>query len=75
MDKSDLISILSSMKIPRDSYSIGFISNESLCLIYEGMLWRIFYSERGQRTEEKFYASEEDACKEFLARLKHMLGY
>lgn len=75
MDRTDLINILSLMNIPKDSYSINNISNESLCLIYEGMLWKIFYSERGLRTEERYYGSEEAACKDFLERLKYMLGH
>lgn len=75
MDNIDLVNILSSMSVPKDSYSIDEISNESLCLNYEGMIWKIFYSERGQRTEECFYASEEEACKAFLLRHKKMLGY
>jgi len=74
VDKKLLIKTLSSMDIPADSYSIDDISNESLCLIYERLLWKIFYSERGHRTDERCYADEESACKAFLARLKHMLG-
>lgn len=74
MDKNLLINVLSSMDVPEDSYSIDDISHESLCLIYEGLLWKIFYSERGQRTDERCYADEDSACKAFLARLKHMLG-
>lgn len=50
MDKKLLIKTLSSMDIPAGSYSIEYISNESLCLIYEGLLWKIFYSERSHPT-------------------------
>ena len=74
MVKSDLITKLSTMNIPRDSYSIDEISNKSLCLIYENMIWKIFYSERGQRTEEHYYSNENDACQAFLQRLTHILG-
>lgn len=62
------------MNIPKDSYSIDDVSNESLCLIYEGVVWKIFYSERGMRNEERFYLTEEDACDAFLFRLTKMLG-
>ncbi|QGY33312.1 hypothetical protein CUN67_29550 (plasmid) [Pantoea cypripedii] len=62
------------MNIPKDSYTIDEISNESLCFIYENMMWKIFYSERGQRTEERYYSNEDDACQAFLQRLTHMLG-
>ncbi|MBS9439907.1 hypothetical protein EAE91_22995 [Photorhabdus noenieputensis] len=74
MDKNSLIRTLSSMKIPKDSYSIDSIENESLCLIKDGILWSVFYSERGQRSGEEHFNQEEAACKAFLQRLKKMLG-
>ncbi|CAI1254449.1 hypothetical protein [Serratia ficaria] len=74
MDKIDLVKKLASMNIPADSYSIGDIENEALCLLNKSGTWSIFYSERGQRTEEKFYDNENEACQAFLKRLTHMLG-
>ena len=71
---SELISKLQGMNIPGDSYSIDEISNESLCLICENEIWKIFYSERGQRTEEERHSNENDACQAFFLRLTHMLG-
>lgn len=72
--RSELISKLQGMNISRDSYAIDEISNESLCLICENTIWKIFYSERGQRTEEEWHANEIDACQAFLLRLTHVLG-
>ncbi|WP_445493706.1 hypothetical protein [Photorhabdus sp. SF281] len=62
------------MKIPKDSYSIDSIENESLCLIKDGILWSVFYSERGQQSGEEHFNQEEAACEAFLQRLKKMLG-
>ena len=74
MNKHELVRVLESTDFPKDSCSIDEVSDESLCLIHEGKTWRIFYSERGQRTEERSYPDEAEACSEFFERLKHMLG-
>ena len=58
------------MDIPRDSYSLGSDSNESLCLVCEGELWSVYYSEKGTRTGEKKFYSENEACNFFLKRIK-----
>jgi hypothetical protein len=71
--KNELIRELSEMRIPHDSYSIDFEKNESICLMNDGMLWVVFYSERGQKTEPKYFVDEEEACDNFFSRLKVML--
>lgn len=73
MAKNELINLLISMNLPHGSYSIGFDKNESLCLIYDGALWVVFYSERGQKTEPVYFTEEEEACDALLLRLKKML--
>lgn len=59
------------LNISKDLYSIlqGGNPNEKLCLVYEDV-WKIYYSERGKRTGEKLYLSEEEACEDFLSKLK-----
>lgn len=51
MDRVELQNELYKLNIPRDSYSIDDIEDEALCLILDGGLWRVFYSEHGKRTE------------------------
>ena len=70
----ELLTKLRQMNTPHESYSIGEISNESLCFICENTIWEIFYSERGHRIEERCYSDENDACLAFLERLTRMLG-
>lgn len=73
MTKNELTNLLIDMNLPKSSYSIDCDKNESLCFIYDGFLWVIFYSERGQKTEPEYFSDEEVACEAFLFRLKHML--
>lgn len=73
MVKNELINSLISMNLPKGSYSIDSDKNESLCLTYDGFLWVVFYSERGQKTEPEYFSDEEKACDAFLLRLKNML--
>ncbi|WP_335246746.1 hypothetical protein [Enterobacter asburiae] len=69
MDRVELQNELYKLNIPRDSYSIDGIADEALCLILDGGLWRVFYSEHGKRTEVECFATESDACQSFLARI------
>jgi hypothetical protein len=57
------------LKIPRDSYSIDSVEDEALCLILDGGLWCVFYSEHGKRTEVEYFATENDACQSFFTRI------
>lgn len=69
MDRVELQNELYKLNIPRDSYSIDDIEDEALCLILDGGLWRVFYSEHGKRTEVECFATESDACQSFLTRI------
>ena len=56
---------------PESLYSIleGGTPSEKLCLVHEDE-WRIYYSERGGRTGERAYPTEDEACEVFLRMLK-----
>ncbi|EME8862097.1 hypothetical protein WAA39_000025 [Enterobacter mori] len=69
MDRVELQNELYKLNIPRDSYSIDGVEDEALCLILDGGLWRVFYSEHGKRTEVEYFANESDACQSFLTRI------
>lgn len=69
MDRVELQSELNKLNIHRNSYSIDGVKDETLCLILDGGLWCVFYSEHGKRTEVEFFATESDACQSFLARI------
>lgn len=70
MDRVKLKSTLSTLKIPKDSYSIDNVEDDSLCLVFDGFIWRVFYSERGHRIEPEYFSDEEAACEAFLLRIK-----
>ena len=74
MNCLELCHQLNALNAPADSYAIGGIRDEALCLIEEGGVWRIFFSERSLRTEEQQFDREDVACEVFLQRLKRMLG-
>ena len=74
MDRRELAEQLKTIQAPADSYAIGEINDEALCLVEENGGWSVFYSERGLRTEEQRFSDENSACGAFLQRLKHMLG-
>jgi len=70
VDEEELTKNLNKLSIPNDSYSIGSIEDETLCMIFDGLTWCIFYSERGHRTEPEYFANENDACHAFIKRIK-----
>lgn len=75
MDKFELKRKLDNLSIDPNSYSLGGeCSDETLCLEERHGKWSIYYSERGLRTKEESFDSEEKACDAFLVRIKKMIG-
>ncbi len=68
MNTKELEIELNNAHIRSDSYSLeGVPKDESLILEPStGNGWRIYYSERGVRTSEKVFLTEEQACECFL---------
>lgn len=73
MNKKDLLHALASLHAPQDSYCVGNDKDEALCIVENYGRWSVYYSERGQRTEDQSFDSEEAACDVFLNRLRKML--
>ena len=70
MNVHELKEKLNELKISNELYSLqGGLPNEKLCLVKEDN-WKIYYSERGNRTGEKEYETEEEACEVFLRKVK-----
>ncbi|GIH07107.1 hypothetical protein Rhe02_51740 [Rhizocola hellebori] len=63
---SELEAKLQALGVPADVYCIGRDRDESYCLVEDGQNWRVFFSERGGRTSERAFASEEEACNELM---------
>ena len=70
MNKIQFIKTLNDFKTPKDIYSTDKENNETLCLIEDGFTWVVFYSERGRRSEPKYFPKEELACEAFLYEIQ-----
>lgn len=70
MTREKLQQRLVAAKIRAESYSLsGGQPSEAYCLERFGGGWATYYSERGQRTGEQFFATEDAACRHLLAQL------
>ena len=67
MNRTDLQDRLMSEGIRKDTFSIyGDYADEAYILSKESAgKWSVYYSERGLRTAEKLFDSEEGACQHF----------
>ena len=50
----------------------GGLPNDRLCLTFEVGRWCDYYSERGSRFDEEYFASEDEACDNLLRRLREL---
>lgn len=69
MRVADIREIVESARVDPRYYSFEGERHEALCLLAEGQTWHVFLSERGQRHEERTFATEDEACTYFLKRL------
>ncbi len=68
MNQHSLRDLLSAERVRTDSYSIeGELRDESMCLEAKAGGWAVFYSERGLRSGERWFETEDEAC-DFLAQ-------
>ncbi len=65
MNIRELKKALKKAKIPTEFYNLNGKGrdDERICLIEEDEKWVVYYSERGVRTTERFFETEEAACK------------
>lgn len=67
MNRHALRDLLSAERVRPDSYSIdGELRDESMCLEPKAGGWVVFYFERGLRSGERWFETENEAC-DFLA--------
>ncbi len=69
MKIADLVEILQLAQVDPAYYAIGDTADDALCLLPDASVWRVFICERGQRSEERAFAAETDACVHFLKRV------
>lgn len=65
MNIKELKKALKKAKVPTEFYNLNGKGrdDERICLIVEKEKWVVYYSERGVRTTEFFFDTEEEACK------------
>lgn len=68
----ELEKALEEINVPKNAYSIltGGLPNEQLCIVYEENVWKVYYSERGRKSDLKEFNNEKDACEYFFNKLK-----
>jgi hypothetical protein len=67
MTREELRSFLNREHVDPASYVLdGKVRDECYCMVRESVLWHVFYSERGLRTGEEVFVTEEEACAHML---------
>ena len=69
MRVDDVREIVEAARVDPTYYSFEGSHHDALCVLAEGQTWHVFLSERGDRFEERTFASEDEACVYFLKRL------
>jgi hypothetical protein len=69
MTRDDFLRAIRDKRIDPDAFVLDRDQDERYVLLSESNIWRVYYSERGQRTDECQFATESEA----LARLLDML--
>lgn len=70
MNKESLQLLLTKNKITPFAYSLsGGLPNEKYVLDQGIDKWSVYYSERGQRNNEKIFKSEDEACQYMFKQL------
>jgi hypothetical protein len=66
MDIPELSRLLRSLGLPTDAYSISSDRDETYCLVVEDGRWHVYYSQRGNRSNERVFQDEAAACQALL---------
>jgi hypothetical protein len=63
MNRKSLRDKLDQENVSPDAYSLeGGLPLEQYCMSNDRSLWCVYYSERGQRTGERCFDGEDEAC-------------
>jgi len=70
MNVEELIVELKNNNIRKDAYSLtGGLPSEVYCFNKINNKWEIYYCERGVKTSQQFFESEDAACRTFLKNI------
>ncbi len=71
MTRDELQQVLQKEGIRERAYSLsGGYEEDRYCLEASYSTWTVYYAERGNRREEKIFASENEACENLLERIR-----
>jgi hypothetical protein len=65
----DLDEVLRAAEVDPSAYHLYGSSDEGLCILPEGQAWKVFMSERGSRSDDRTFNTEDEACVYFLKRI------
>jgi hypothetical protein len=68
MKVSELKETLTVMEVTSDCYSINNAEypNEAYTIRWNGVIWEVYYSERGKKRNLQVFKSEHEACLAFI---------
>jgi len=76
MNRNQLQQVLQDERFNPRVYSLsGGMANNTLCISQENGRWCYYYTERGERIDEQWFASEDEACKHLLSVLRSLPEY
>jgi hypothetical protein len=71
MKTAELQSYFDSKHIRRDAYYLnGTGASEAYCIEHSPKGWSVFYFERGLRSCERIFSTEDEACNELVTQLE-----
>lgn len=71
MTVNDVAEILHLAQVDPTTYKLYGVADDMCCLFPSGQAWHVFYSEKGNRNDERIFDSEDAACVYFV---KWLLG-
>jgi hypothetical protein len=69
MNRQSLVDLLNAEHVRDDAYSLSGDRGESMCLEPVAGGWAVYYSERGLRSGERLFETEDEACQFLASRL------
>ena len=69
MNCDELRAVLQQRGIRERSYSLEGADDERYCIERSAAGWAVYYSERGNRNDERWFRSKDEACEELLNRI------
>ena len=74
MTTNELCALFVANQVPRNYYSFrGMAAGDCYVIEHDSNEWKVYYSERGNRYDEKSYTSEDEACRSMFALVAQMV--